>query len=51
MLCWLQVSSVTGAMDIFSFFIVYVFVNVSLRTDDSIQSSTSLYAILRIHLR
>lgn len=34
MLCWLQVFPVTGAMDIFSFSIVYVSVNVSLRTDE-----------------
>lgn len=51
MLCGLQVFSLSGARDIFSFSIVYVFVSVSLRTDDSAQSCASLYAILRILLR
>lgn len=40
--------SLTGALDIFSFCVVYVFVCLSLRIDGSVQYSISLYALLRI---
>lgn len=43
-----QVFSLTGALDIFNFFVVYVFVSLFLRIDGSVQYSISLYALLRI---
>lgn len=45
-----QVLSLTGALDIFNFFVVYVFVSLSLRIDGSVQYSISLYALLRIQV-
>lgn len=42
--------SITGALDIFSFCVVYVFVCLSLRMDGSVQYSISLYALLRIQV-
>lgn len=42
--------SLTGALDIFSFCVVYVFVCLSLRIDGSFQYIISLYALLRIQV-